>query len=138
MGLNHHLFGHPLVMPYDRIVHFTATGVELHSNREDFTEPLWRGARDQMIRPGKGLLPTSPFTVASFLLLPFLWRRDRRWATYIAVTSLTIFFFYCNYAQWVTSHWGNRFLMPIVVLGVLPLAAALGWPGSRDLNRPPD
>ncbi len=131
MGLNQHLFGHPLVTPYDRIVHFTEAGIELHSNREDFTEPLWRGVRDQIIRPGKGLLPTSPVTVVSFLLLPLLWFRERRWAVYIAVTSLAIFLFYSTYAQWVTSHWGNRFLMPLVVLGALPLAAALDWRRNR-------
>lgn len=131
-GLNFHLFGDPFVTPYDRIVHFTPTGIELHSNREDFTEPLWRGARDQLIRPGKGLLPTSPITVLSFLLLPFLWRRDRRWASYVLLTSATIYLFYSSYAQWVTSHWGNRFLMPVVVLGVLPLAAALDRMISRD------
>ncbi len=125
LGLNQHLFGHPLITPYDRIVHFTKTGVELHSNREDFTEPLWRGARDQLIRPAKGLLPTSPVTVVSFLLLPFLWRRDRRWAAYVLITAFAIFFFYSTYAQWVTAHWGNRFLMPVVALGALPLAAAL-------------
>ncbi|MEN8164226.1 MAG: hypothetical protein ABFS37_08860 [Acidobacteriota bacterium] len=135
LGLNQHLFGHPLVTPYDRIVHFTEAGIELHSNREDFTEPLWRGARDQIIRPGKGLLPTSPITVVSFLLLPLLWFRGRRWAVYTAVTSLGIFFFYSTYAQWVTSHWGNRFLMPVVVLGVLPLAAALGWRRSASENK---
>lgn len=127
MGLNQHLFGHPLVTPYDRIAHFTEEGIELHSNREDFAEPLWRGTRDQIIRPGKGLLPTSPVTVASFLLLPLLWFRERRWAVYTAVTSLGIFLFYSTYAQWVWSHWGNRFLMPVVVLGVLPLAVALDW-----------
>lgn len=127
MGLNQHLFGNPLVIPYDRIVHFTEEGIELHSNREDFTEPLWRGARDQIIRPGKGLLPTSPITVVSFLVLPLLWIREKRWGIYVGVTSLAIFLFYSTYAQWVTSHWGNRFLMPVVVLGVLPLAAALDW-----------
>lgn len=125
LGLNQHLFGNPLVTPYDRIVHFTPAGIELHSNREDFTEPLWRGARDQLIRPGKGLLPTSPITVVSYILLPLLWLRDRRWAAYVGITALTVFLFYSTYAQWVTSHWGNRFLMPIVVLGALPLAAAL-------------
>ncbi len=127
MGLNQHLFGHPLVTPYDRIVHFTEEGIELHSNREDFTEPLWRGARDQITLPGKGLWPTSPVTVVSFLLLPLLWVRDRRWAVYTGVTSITIFLFYSTYAQWVWSHWGNRFLIPVVVLGVLPLAVALDW-----------
>lgn len=125
VGLNIHLFGSPLVTPYDRIVHFTPAGIELHSNREDFTEPLWRGARDQLLRPGKGLLPTSPITVVSFLLLPILWRRDRRWACYIMLTTITIFLFYSCYAPWVTSHWGNRFLMPVVALAVLPLAVTL-------------
>jgi len=135
MGMNQHLFNHPLVTPYDRIVHFTEAGIELHSNREDFTEPLWRGARDQIIRPGKGLLPTSPITVVSFLLLPLLWFRDRWWAVYVGATSLGIFLFYSTYAQWVTSHWGNRFLMPVVVLGVLPLAVALDWRRAENINQ---
>jgi len=135
MGLNQHLFGHPLVTPYDRIVHFTEEGIELHSNREDFSQPLWRGVRDQIMLPGKGLLPTSPVTVVSFLLLPLLWARERRWAVFTGVTCLGIFLFYSIYAQWVWSHWGNRFLMPVVVLGVLPLAAALDWRKSVRENR---
>jgi len=138
MGLNQHLFGHPLVTPYDRIVHFTEQGVELGSTRGDFTEPLWRGIREQLILPEKGLLPTSPITVVSFLLWPFLWIRERRWAIYSVVTSLGIYVFFSTYALWQASHWGNRYLMPLVVLGVLPLAAALEWCRGRGERSTPN
>ena len=139
MALNQHLFGNPMVTPYDRIVHFTPAGIELHSNREDFELPTWRTINNQLLMPAKGLLPTSPVTALSILLMPFLWKRNHRWAVYVAITSLLIFLFYTSYSQWVWSHWGNRFLMPLVVLGVLPLAAALAWRQPKiPLSQAPD
>lgn len=127
MGLNQHLFGAPLVSPYDRIAHFTERGVELHSNRQDFTEPLLKGVWGQFADPKKGLLQTSPITIFSFLFLPLLWRKEMRWALYTCITSCGIYLFYSKYALWRASHWGNRFLLPIVILGILPLATALEW-----------
>lgn len=133
MGLNLHLFGNPLVTPYDRIVHFTNQGVVLHSNRDDFTEPLWQGARAQMMDPRKGLLQTTPITILSLLFFPLLLKSEARWAAYLAVTSTAIYLFYSKYALWPTSSWGNRFLIPIVVLCVMPLATAFDWRRIRHL-----
>jgi hypothetical protein len=31
------------------------------------------------------------------------------------------------YWEWATSHYGNRFLMPIVAAAAVPLAALLQW-----------
>lgn len=132
LGLNEYLFGHPLSTSYDRIVHFTPDGIELHSNREDFTLSMVDGAWAQLVHPEKGLLATSPVTVLSIALLPLFFRDQRRWATVVAVASAGIFLFFSRYAPWIWSHWGNRFLMPVVVLGVMPAAGALG-----RLVRPP-
>lgn len=132
MGLNIHLFGAPLTTPYDRIVHFGPHSVELHSNREDFTSDVLQGAVGQLTDGRKGLIRTSPITVISFLLLPWWFKRNRAWATYVGLTAFGIFVFFSAYSLWPTSHWGNRFLMPVVALGVLPLAAALSrWLPER-------
>ena len=140
LSLNYQLFGHPLVTPYDRIVHFTPTGIELHSNREDFILPMWQGAKDQLLKPTRGLLPTSPVTVIAVLLLPVLYRRHRQWGLFVAFSSLAIYLFYSTYTLWSMSHWGNRFLMPIVALGVLPLAAGLAacLPSAESHHRDTD
>lgn len=137
MGLNAHLFGTPLTTPYDRIVHFGLDGVELHSNRDDFTADVLNGIAGQLTDKRKGLLRTSPITVISFLLLPWWFTSNRPWATYVGVTALGIFLFFSAYTLWPTSHWGNRFLMPVLALGVLPLAAAISrWLPARFRSAP--
>ena len=51
-----------------------------------------------------------------------LWRCRRLGAT-LAIGSLAIFVLFCFYDQWNASHYGNRFLMPVVAFGAVPLAA---------------
>lgn len=132
LGLNTHLFGAPLTTPYDRIVHFGPTGIELQSNRDDFNFDFLGGAIGQLTDSRRGLLRTSPVTVISFLFLPWWFFRNRPWAAYVGFSALGIFLFFSAYSLWPTSHWGNRFLMPVVALGVLPLAAALSrWLPER-------
>jgi hypothetical protein len=42
----------------------------------------------------------------------------------VAGTMLALFGFYSCYRLWAASHYGNRFLLPLVTLAALPLAAA--------------
>ena len=133
MGINQHLFGSPLITPYDRIVHFNGSRIELHSQREDFHLPGIQNIYELMFMPAKGMAPTSPITVFSFLLLPFLWPVNRSWTLYIMLTSALIYMFYASYAPWVWSSWGDRFLMPLIIFGTMPLAAALSrWSLAKE------
>jgi hypothetical protein len=137
--LNLHLFGSPLTTSYDRIAVIHSDSVGLHTHRGDFDLPIWQGIRGQLLDSQHGLLLTSPITLLSLLGLPALARRDRRAALYVAGTSLAIFLFFSVYRLWSSSHFGNRFLFPLVILAALPLAAgvdrvAVWWRARRTSN----
>jgi len=133
--LNLHLFGSPFTTSYDRIAVIRSDSVGLLTHRGDFDLPIWQGIRGQLMDPRNGLLATSPITLLSLFGLPALARRDRRAALYVAGTSLVVFLFFSSYRLWSSSHFGNRFLFPIVILAALPLAAlvdrAIDWWRSR-------
>jgi len=120
--LNLHLFGSPTVTSYDRIVHREADGVRLHSTREDFHQPLGRGLVVQLLDQRRGLLWTAPLALVALAALPLLARRRPAAALAVAWTALVLLLFYARYDWWWTSEYGNRFLMPAVVLAALPLA----------------
>jgi hypothetical protein len=135
-ALNLHLFGSPLTTAYDRIATFSDGVVSLGSQRSDFDLPPWQGAVGQLLDLEHGLLFTSPITLLALLGIPALARRDRRLALYTSGTMLALFAFFSCYRLWSASHYGNRFLLPVVVLAALPLAAGLeelgrGRPGRE-------
>jgi len=120
---NQHFFGSPFATSYDRIVTLEHGRAVVVSQRADFTLPLLEGIARQLDDPVNGLLKTSALTVLSLLALPFLAERHPRLALYLGASSAALFLFYSKYRLWNSSHIGNRFLMPIVILGALPLAA---------------
>ncbi len=123
-ALNAHLFGAPTTTAYDRIVHVVDGRVEIESHRGDFDlRMLPSGSRGQLVDRRRGLLWTSPITLVALLGLPWLWRRDRLVAAFVATSGAALFVAFSCYALWPTSHVGNRFLMPVVALAVVPLAA---------------
>jgi hypothetical protein len=123
-AINLHLFGSPLATSYDRIAVIHNDTVSLRSQRADFDLPPWQGAWGQLFDRRHGLLATSPITLLALLGLPALARRDRKTALYVGGTMLALFGFFSCYRLWAASHYGNRFLLPLVVLAALPLAAA--------------
>lgn len=139
--LNLHLFGSPFTTSYDRIAVIRSDSVELHTHRGDFDLPIWQGARGQLLDAQHGLLLTSPITLLSLLGLPALARRDRRAALYVAGTSFALFLFFSGYRLWASSHFGNRFLFPLVILAAIPLAAGVDrvvvwWRARRATDEP--
>jgi len=138
--LNLHLFGSPFITSYDRIAVIQTDSISLHSHRTDFDLPLSVGVVGQLVDHKNGLLFTSPITLLSLFGLPILFHRHRRIALYVAGTSLAIFLFYSRYQLWNSSHYGNRFLFPVVVLAAVPLAAAIdqvygAWRDRRSASR---
>ena len=149
MAFNIHLFGGPLVTGYDRIAVATHTGFSLHSHRADFTLPLLEGLKGQLLHPTKGLLSTSVISLGSMLGLPVLLQRSWRMGLYVLVTSTALLLLFSKYQYWSESHYGNRFLTPLVVLAALPLGCLIDWIllsiqrpdrncGARDSSASPD
>lgn len=123
--LNQALFGSPLVTSYDRIAHFEDGEVVLHSTREDFNQPLLEGLGHQALDPRRGLLWTAPVALVGLAALPLLWRRRRRLALAVLWVAVALPLVYARYDWWWTSEFGNRFLLPVVALAAVPLAALL-------------
>jgi 4-amino-4-deoxy-L-arabinose transferase-like glycosyltransferase len=124
-ALNTHFFGSPVITPYDRMATIDEDIGRVHSQRSDFDYPLWKGVRNQLLDPKRGLVPTTPITIISILGLWSLARRDRLTAVYLAGTSVAIFLFFSKYRWWGASHHGSRFLMPLVIFAAVPLAAMI-------------
>jgi hypothetical protein len=124
--LNVHQFGSPFTTGYDRIATLSPDYVaSTYSQRSSFDLPFREGFSGQLFDPEHGLLRTSPITLISLLGFPLLLWRDRRLGATLAIGSLALFVLFCFYDQWNASHYGNRFLMPIVAFGAVPLAALI-------------
>ena len=122
-ALNTHLFGSPMTTSYDRMVGFEGPWMVVRSHRNDFNQPMVNGAQAQVVDPTHGLLRTSPITILSLAGILALGRRNWRWAIYLTVSLGGLFLLFSTYQHWDSSHYGNRFLMPLAVLAAIPLAS---------------
>ena len=141
LAYNTAMFGHPLITSYDRIANFEAGAWHVGTHRNDFSlEILPHGLMGQLLDRQHGLLWTSPITVVS--LLGFGYLRQRRWRVCLALaaTFSLLYGFFAAYRFWDTSHYGNRFLFPVIFLSGLPLALLLEqmihWWQARIMKRP--
>lgn len=119
------LFGSPFVTSYDRIAELRDGRPATRSQRADFDLSFASGARGQLLDPRHGLATTSPITLASFLGVVSLLRRRPRLGVAIAAGAVALFTLFSGYSLWYTSHYGNRFLMPVLALAAVPLACLL-------------
>ncbi len=133
--LNLHLFGSPLTTAYDRIARLDRGEVVVYSQREDFDLPLAEGLRGQLFDRRHGLLFTTPVTLVALAGLPLLARRRPRLALAVGWTAAALLLFFSRYELWYTSAYGNRFLLPVVAMAALPLAALCEWAAAL-LQRP--
>jgi hypothetical protein len=135
LGYNTVLFGHPLVSSYDRIAVFQAGAWQIATQRSDFaTDFFFTGLVGQILDRDHGLFWTSPITLPSFLGFVSLIRKRWRLGAYLAISFLLLYLFFSAYRYWDTSHYGNRFLFPVIILSGLPLALLVEelkrWPQS--------
>ena len=84
-----------------------------------------RGIQRTAFRSRAWTASNSPITLISLLGFPVLLWRDRRLGATLAVGSMALFLLFCVYDQWNASHYGNRFLMPVVAFAAVPLAALI-------------
>jgi hypothetical protein len=126
LGYDTIMFGHPLVTSYDRIAIFEAGAWHVATQRNDFSMAILpRGLVGQLLDRQHGLLWTSPITVPSLAGLVYLFHRRWRLGAALIATFLALYVFFAAYRFWDTSHYGNRFLFPIIILSGLPLALLL-------------
>lgn len=122
--LDAHLFGSPLVTPYDRVgVHLLDAPALEASHRSRFTVPFWSGLATQLLDPEQGLLRSAPPLLLSLAGIPLLVRRFRREVLLVVSFSLAQLATFASYSDWRASNYGHRFLMTVVALGVLPATA---------------
>lgn len=129
LALNTYLFGSPLVTSYDRII---GGGHQIYSQKNAFVLPFREGAWGQFADGSHGLLLTSPITLAALVGFVPLVRRQPRLGVALAAGMLGLYSLYSIYWDWATSHYGNRFLIPIVALAAVPLASLLDSLRDRD------
>jgi hypothetical protein len=141
LGYNSAMFGHPLLTSYDRIAIFEAGAWHVATHRGDFSAAIFpRGLVGQLLDRRHGLLWTSPITVPSLVGLVYLVRIRWRLGAALGASILLLYGFFAAYRFWDTSHYGNRFLFPVIILSGLPLALLLEqtvqWWRGRTLQRP--
>ena len=91
-----------------------------------FVNPILSGIRNFILNPNKGLLFFAPITI----FLPFaLWKFSKKFrseALLIAALFTANIVFYSAWWAWEGGEcWGPRLLLPIVPLGVVPVAALI-------------
>lgn len=140
-ALHWHQFGAPWLSGYQRTLVVEGGRLGVASHLGGFTFPFWEGLRLQLFDLQHGLFATAG---AALLSLPgfFLFRRGARAAAAgMGLFALATFLLYCNYDFVTGSHYGNRFLMPVVAVLAAPLALLLErlfhraqpfWPLRRD------
>lgn len=124
-AFNWRFFGAPWVTSYDRIARAVDGQWVATSQRSDFDLPFVLGATGQLFDPAHGLWSTSLITLFSLAGLGLLAKKNPGLCRFVGLATLGLFVFFAFYRPWSTSHYGNRFLIPVVALAVLPLAVML-------------
>ena len=126
LGLNWHMFGSPLVTPYDRVLVVSKARLVLEpSHRTFFTVPFWRGLWTQLTDARMGLFRAAPPALLALPGFAVLYRRDRRATLLVGGACAAHLAVFAKYDQWNVSGYGPRFLLSVVALSALPAAAAL-------------
>jgi hypothetical protein len=128
LALNWHMFGSPLVTPYDRVlVVEKLRWVVEPSHRTFFTVPFWRGLWTQLTDRHLGLFVAAPPFVLALPGFYFMFRKARWDALLVAAACAAPLVMFAKYEQWNVSSYGPRFLLSAVALSALPAAAALAF-----------
>ncbi len=104
---------------------FLNTGYHFDSG-EGFTTPILQGLWGLLASPYRGVFWHTPLFLASlFALIPFTRRHRAEGVTIIALSAALIGLYSAWWMWWGGFAWGPRFLVPLGVFWVLPLAAVL-------------
>jgi len=126
LALNWHMFGSPLVTPYDRVLIEQNRRWALEpSHRTFFTVPFWTGLWTQLSDRRDGLVAAAPPVLLAVPGLAVMFRRARADALLVGAACLAQLATFAKYEQWNVSSYGPRFLLSVVALSALPAAAAV-------------
>lgn len=123
--LNLALFGSPFTTAYDRNVVFQDGVPTIATHRDQFDGDFLAGAVGMLFDPRHGLLPTAPALLLAAPGTLLLARRRPALAAWLAGSAVLLFVSLCSYRPWAMSHYGNRFLMPLVVFATPGVALVL-------------
>jgi hypothetical protein len=135
-ALNFHMFGSPLVSPYMRILTLDDHGMALHSQVDDFTNPMLDGIRAQLFDRTRGLLWTAPVLLLAVPGYGLWGRRQPDRAFLCLAIGILFLLFFSRYRLWTMSSAGNRFLMPLVALSAPAVGATIAWLVERRRRTP--
>jgi hypothetical protein len=119
------LFGSPWVTSYDRNVSVVDGQVVTTSHRGLFDNGIARGLTGEILDARRGLLPTAPallLAVPGFILL---FRRRPADALFLLGVAEFLILLMAAYRDWNQSHYGNRFLMPVIACAAPATALTL-------------
>jgi hypothetical protein len=119
--LNWHMFGSPLVTPYDRVL--APGGAIEPSHRTMFDAPFWPGLWQQIVDPHLGLVRSAPQVLVAVPGFAVLFGRARAEALFVFACFAAQLAVFAPYRMWSASTYGHRFAMTAIVLCAIPLAA---------------
>jgi hypothetical protein len=128
------LFGSPLITSYDRNVSIVDGRAVTTSHRGLFDNSLAEGLAGEFLDPRRGLLPTAPVLLLALPGFVMLFRKRPGDALFLLGVSEFLILLLAAYRDWNQSHYGNRFLMPVIACAAPATALAAGailrWVGA--------
>jgi len=120
------MFGSPFVTSYDRWQHFVSGRAVISSQRGALACSLMNSLPAVLLDPKSGLLIGGPILiiVAAFGIRLF-WKKARNEMILYSLISIALLILFSKYCYAVPAGPGNRYLMPIVALGTIPLSLVL-------------
>ncbi len=126
-ALNWYQFGAPWITSYQRVWTIQAGVAQVGDHLSSFDFPFFQGLHLQLIDPVHGLFATAGVSLIAVLGYGRLYKTNRAAFWLVFLFSSLTFLFYCKYNYLTGSHYGNRFLMPVVALSAVPLACLIDW-----------
>ena len=119
------LFGSPFVTSYDRNADIVDGRVVTTSHRDLFDNDVAQGLRGEILDARRGLLPTAPVLLLAIPGFLLLFRRRPGDALFLLGVAGFLIVLLAAYRDWNQSHYGNRFLMPVIACAAPATALAI-------------
>jgi 4-amino-4-deoxy-L-arabinose transferase-like glycosyltransferase len=119
------LFGSPFVTSYDRNVDIVGGRVVTTSHRSLFDNDVAQGLRGEILDARRGLLPTAPVLLLAIPGFLLLFRRRPGDALFLLGMAGFLIVLLAAYRDWNQSHYGNRFLMPVIACAAPAMALTI-------------